>query len=617
MADNHSILITDDNPENLRVLSEILKQEGYGVRVALDGESALKSIKSIPPDLVLLDIQLPKMDGYEVCKQLKGQAEYKDIPIIFISAMSEAFNKVLAFEAGGDDYIQKPFQMEEVLARVKTHLQMREYQQALEAANLVLLQQFKSTFEQAAVGIAHIDQQSGRITKVNRRLSQILGFSQDELLRKTVADITHKDFLKSTKADIQKLTEGRISTVTKEKKYLKKDGSYIWGRVTASLVSFKMENESNYFVAVIEDVTDRKEAEDALQESEEKFRVLFEKMAMGSALLDMEGHPLLSNTALQNMIGYTGKELAKMVFTEFTHPEDIDKDWTFFKELIEGNRDFYQMEKRYLHKNGQVIWGNLIVSMVRDNKGHPLHIIGMVENITERKQAELSVQRYQNDLKRLSSKILKTQEEERRHLSRELHDELGQELTALKMDLNSIENHLSADMKTELSDRLEEANQLVDKLLNQIHEIALDLRPKMLDDLGLKPTLNWFCKMYSKRHNIKVQFEMEYTEGPIDSETSTVVYRVTQEALNNIAKHANAKKVNIEISAYENFLQLQIIDDGAGFELDKIQSRPLEQKGYGLISMNERVTDLNGTFNIESAPGKGTQLLVRLPAGQE
>jgi len=131
MKVNHSVLVVDDNPENLKVLSNILKQAGYVVRIAMSGEQALESIEIEPPDLILLDIQLPKMDGYEVCRKIKAIQDYKIIPIIFISAMTEVFNKVLAFDAGGDDYIPKPFQMEEILARVTTHLKAYQYEKDL------------------------------------------------------------------------------------------------------------------------------------------------------------------------------------------------------------------------------------------------------------------------------------------------------------------------------------------------------------------------------------------------------------------------------------------------------------------------------------------------------
>ncbi len=141
-----------------------------------------------------------------------------------------------------------------------------------------------------------------------------------------------------------------------------------------------------------------KKTERRLRESAQRFRILFQYAPFGAALLDMDGHPILSNLALQEIVGYSEDELRRMQFTEFTHPEDADIDWHLFRELVEGRRDYYQMEKRYIHRDGSLIWGSLAVSVVRDKEGRPLNIIGMVEDITERKEAErrlaLSQRRY-------------------------------------------------------------------------------------------------------------------------------------------------------------------------------------------------------------------------------
>lgn len=125
---NYTILIADDNPNNLKVLSSMLEKQGYQVRISTNGEQVLKSIAIKSPDLIMLDIHMPVLDGYDTCKKIKSDQRFRNIPVIFISAMSEAFNKILAFESGGIDYIVKPFQLEEVNIRVKTHLALKEFQ---------------------------------------------------------------------------------------------------------------------------------------------------------------------------------------------------------------------------------------------------------------------------------------------------------------------------------------------------------------------------------------------------------------------------------------------------------------------------------------------------------
>lgn len=192
-----SILIVDDNPDNLRILTDILSRGGYKVRAALDGLLALRSLENAKPDLVLLDIVMPEMDGYQVCEHVKVHPHLKDIPIIFISALHEIFDKVKAFSSGGVDFITKPFKAEEVLARVKTHLEIYYLQNELKAKNLALEQEiaehkksqqqlrqneerFRTLVNILPYGIVEVDV-TGIITFSNTSYNRIFGFKADEL----------------------------------------------------------------------------------------------------------------------------------------------------------------------------------------------------------------------------------------------------------------------------------------------------------------------------------------------------------------------------------------------------------------------------------------------------
>jgi PAS domain S-box-containing protein len=192
-----------------------------------------------------------------------------------------------------------------------------------------------------------------------------------------------------------------------------------------SLTSFPFKGQK-ILQAIVRDITKRKRAEEALRESEERYRTMFEDAAIGVALVDMEGRPIESNPALQKMLGYNCDELREMPFPAFTHPEDVDKDWDLYQELISGKRQNYHMEKRYIRKDQQILWGHLTVSLVRDADEEPLFAIGMVEDITEIKRIEEDRERLfqeisesQVRLKALASELVKAQEEERRHLARE------------------------------------------------------------------------------------------------------------------------------------------------------------------------------------------------------
>lgn len=277
MRDADVVLITDDNPENLRVLSRTLEPEGYVIRAATTGEQAIESMQAAPPDLALLDVQLPGVDGYEVCRWIRSRSEHADIPVIFVSAAADAYHKTLAFEAGGDDYISKPFQGDEVIARVRTHLAAAKYRHHLEDLNIELLQRYESAFEQAAVGISYVEPKDRTLTQVNQRFCDIMGYTRDELIGKPITDLSHPDSLERDREVIEALLAGRIERGTREKQYVRKDGTVIWGRVRISLVQFGKKGAEESLVGVVEDITERKKAEQELERALVEIRDLKER----------------------------------------------------------------------------------------------------------------------------------------------------------------------------------------------------------------------------------------------------------------------------------------------------------------------------------------------------
>ena len=193
------ILVIDDTPENLALLSQMLTEKGYKVRSVIKGSTAIRGAKAVPPELILLDVKMPEMNGYEVCQQLKADDRTKDIPIIFISALGDVFDKVKAFQVGGVDYITKPFQVEEVLARLDTHLTIRNLQLELEAQNLQLQQEisdknaaedkFAKAFRACPNPIAIATYESGRVLEINQSFLQMSGYDAEEIVDCTIEQI--------------------------------------------------------------------------------------------------------------------------------------------------------------------------------------------------------------------------------------------------------------------------------------------------------------------------------------------------------------------------------------------------------------------------------------------
>jgi PAS domain S-box-containing protein len=235
----------------------------------------------------------------------------------------------------------------------------------------------------------------------------------------------------------------------------------------------------------------------------------------------------------------------------------------------------------------------------------------------ENAQLLSTVTQHQIDLQRLSGRLIHAQEEERKRISQELHDELGQGLTAMSINLAAIEQSLPEPLDPLVTERLVETKTLVDETLDQMRDLSLELRPSMLDDLGLLPSLRWYVDSYKKRSGVDVVLQAVGLEERFAAEMETVLYRVVQEALTNVARHAEASVVQVRLERTENMISAIIEDDGVGFNQLLAGHRQEPQRGAGLLGMRERIASQGGTLEIESSPGRGTRLIVHMPVAEQ
>ena len=219
-----------------------------------------------------------------------------------------------------------------------------------------------------------------------------------------------------------------------------------------------------------------------------------------------------------------------------------------------------------------------------------------------------------NRLQSMSKGVIRMQEEERSKISRELHDGIGQSLTALKMNLDFVANDLNKEISGESRRQLEDARKMAEQSLGEVRELSRLLRPRMLDDLGLLPTLRWFARTFSKRTGIKVALHANGAQPELDSEIETMLFRVTQEALNNVAKHSQSNTAQVSFSCSPKLIRLRIEDQGVGFDALKLQKANKDDFGSGLSGIRDRVTLWGGQFAIHSQPGSGTTLDITIPS---
>ncbi|HEY9073842.1 MAG TPA: PAS domain-containing protein, partial [Desulfobaccales bacterium] len=304
------------------------------------------------------------------------------------------------------------------------------------------------------------------------------------------------------------------------------DGSVRYIHSQAEAIFDEMGNPQR-LLGTAQDITERRIAQMRLRDSEARFRTIFEGAAIGIGLIDMEGRLLTSNKIFQKMMGYGEDGLHGEIIIEHTHEDDLSESRKLFQDLQSGRLDHYQIEKRYRRQDGQYFWARLTVSSVRGSGGQPLYAIGMVEDITQARQAEKQLKESEQRLRNLASQLMTAQEDERRRISRELHDELGQSLLVLKLQARDIETTLGPKQQRLRSECQEMLGNL-DQLVDNVRRLSRDLSPMILEDLGLSAGLQRLIQDFSKHYHIEYCADESRIDDLFPPETQVAIYRIFQ-----------------------------------------------------------------------------------------
>jgi PAS domain S-box-containing protein len=359
-----------------------------------------------------------------------------------------------------------------------------------------------------------------------------------------------------------------------------------------------------HFIVILRDITERKQVEAALRENEQRYRTLFSQAMDGILLLDAEGNIVDVNSSFARMHGYAADELLLLHLSKLDTPETLALVPGRMTRILRGETIGFEVE--HYHKDGHILPLDVAASGI--DIGGKMYVLAFHRDITERRRAEQKLRRSQQALHGLSKAANEALEAERRRTARELHDELGQSLTALKMDLESLRSALPPG-QPELEQRALAMNALLDGTIAATRRIAADLRPLMLDDLGLAAALDWLTQNYSKHTGIATDLIIDDTVAQVPEPIASALYRITQESLTNVAKYAHASNAEIRLERDGNWVQLLVRDNGRG-----IEAADQDKRGtFGLLGIRERVTLLGGEVAIEGEPGQGSEVRVRIP----
>lgn len=608
-----NLLIVDDDPGQLKYLEFLLKKTSINLIEAQSGFDALEKTEGKELALAIVDVKMTGMNGYELARKLNEARKGEKVPIIFLTA--NYVNEIQVFEgydSGAVDYISKPVANHILLCKVNVFLDLFNQKQTIISEKALLQkttarltkdvlafvereEKYQSYIDNAPDGF-FVSDETGRFMEANESASLITGYSNSELLQMSFSDLLTAEWLDDGLALIEKVVY--TGTSKGDVLFRQKNGSERW----LALETVRLTD--NQHLCFAKDITDQKRAEEALGESEKKYRLLIENSHDIIYTCTANGILTFVSPAWTELLGHPVSDVTGKSFQLFVHPDDIPGCRTWIKKVIEYGERLDGGEYRAKHVNGTWCWHTSSAVPYLDETGATAGFYGIARDITEHRQAEKEkIELAQMHL--LSQHTERVREEERVSIARELHDDLGQALTAVKIDLGIIRN-IVPDRGTVV--KINKVSALVGETIKTVQRITSELRPTIIDDLGLEAAIDWYSKEFAERTGLEVILDLD-SGAVISPEASLNIFRIMQESLTNIARHSKATRVDIRMSKTVDSINFRITDNGIGIADNQIKAK----KSFGIISMIERASSLGGKFEIYNHNGVGTEISLTVP----
>ncbi|MBT2689293.1 PAS domain S-box protein [Bacillus sp. ISL-47] len=537
-------------------------QEQFGYR---DNELLGKSLKELMPEIALLDTEEGKV-VHQYGRHQNGQS-------------FSIFYRINSFKLGQESYFLIVFHSVKDRSRLKK-------QQSYPLNELVDLQ-----FALDESTIVAFTDQKGKIKYVNEKFCEVSKYSAEELIGKDHRIINSgyhsKEFMKNLWTTISSgdVWRGEI-------KNRAKDGTLYW--VDTTIVPFMDEKGNPYkFLAIRKEITEYKRVVSELKKSVNELIDL--KFALDAssivAITDQKGTIKYVNNQFCRISKYSREELLgkdHRIINSGYHPKEFFTD--LWKTISSGQ--VWKGEIKNKAKDGTYYWVDTTIVPFLDENGKPYQHLAIRHEVTQRKNAE-------EELQKMMTRIIDVQEEERKRLSRELHDGIGQNLYSHLITINRLQAEISHPLLDQMQD---EATEVIEEL----RDLSWELRPSVLDDLGLIPAIRSYLVRYSEHHNINVHFDC-YLTSRLSSNKEITIYRIIQEALTNVRKYADTEEATVTIRQNDEEIRVVIEDKGKGFDVEKVT------RGVGLFSMEERAKAAGGSIKVDSAEEKGTRVVLEIP----
>lgn len=486
-----------------------------------------------------------------------------------------------------------PVQPDTVLVHTQDLTERERMEQALRVSE----ERYRLLLQQSVEAIYRCDPETGHVLEANPAFLDLLGYTAEEAQALTLYDIVALD-QSDVQAVLGRLLESGSLTIG-PRRWRRKDGSIVDMEVTAIVIR-QQGKASVFFVG--RDVTER-------QKNEARLRDLLEAAPDAMMIVNQDGRIVLANRQTTQLLGYSPEEL-------LGKPVEVLVPERFRAKHVEHRAGYSRhptvrsigtgLEFSALRKDGSEVPVEISLSPVES--GDRVLVTAVLRDMTARRQADEATRRSREQLRDLARSLRTARERERTLIARQIHDELGQELTALKMDLAWLKHRLPAQSKP-LASKTRAMLGLIDKTIEKVRTIATELRPAILDTLGLAAAIEWETHQFARRSGIPCQLDLPTQQLQLDADRSTDVFRILQEALTNVARHANAKLVTIRLRASPGELVLEVQDDGRGIN----EPEAGDARSLGLLGMRERALAWGGEVGVRALPEGGTSVTARIP----
>ena len=619
------VVVVDDNADIVHYIERLLK-DSCSVESARDAGGGLAAVRATNPELVLIDVMMPGEDGLELVRAIRADPAIRTVSIVVLSARAGADARLDALAAGADEYIGKPFSGRELVARVGAHVRMARIRRAAFEQEVALKREIAevrhdlaSVLEATSDTFIGIDAEL-RVLTVNEAAAANLGAPKQQLVGRTLFEIAPLLAGSALEQAMRNALSGRHTAPVE-----------YFQRRTNRWFNVRCYPAPHGAIILANDITEVKLAEqmliganidlerrvelrtEQLRQANRLLAAVFDRAPGGIAITDTSGVFVRANPAYEALVGYSEAELAGRNLADVTVSEDFPATATELRTVLDGAVASAQVEARARRADASVIWVHNFISMIEDEARQPRYFVVIAKDITERKRVEAERRAAQEELNVLYERLQTVREAERNALAREVHDQLGQTLSAAKIDLKLLEHDIAVHGAGLGPDKvipeLHSACASLDRAMQLVREIATELRAPELDGQGLYAAIEWHARDFERRTRLRTSVELPAGLQQPARPAAEALLRIFQEAMTNVLRHAHASQIWVSVERRGGALLLRVRDDGAGIA----RQRGRAVRSLGITGMQERAALVHGRLRVGPLQPRGTLVSALIP----